>query len=139
MDAHSQLPRLDRQKANSVTPKIRRWHGQGKTPFQQAGRGANLGHLFVMEEDKVMKHLLIVLEANGKGTKQWAAKLYVKMEDRWHHVQEEEGLLEKRMKVFSQAEAEEIGLEIQAFNHGKSSDPAPAPKKQSESQNEKKP
>ncbi len=88
-----------------------------------------------------MKHLLIELEANGKSKKQWGAKLYVKTETTWHHVQEEEEILFKKcMNVFSKAEAEEIGREIQAFKNGKSQVPASIPEiKPLESQDEKKP
>ncbi len=83
-------------------------------------------HALAWEGHQVMKRLLIELEANGKSTKQWAAKLYVKTENTWHHVQEEEEILFKKcMKVFSKEEAEEIGREIQAFKKGKSQVPAP--------------
>lgn len=96
--------------------------------------------LEALEEHRVMKHLLIELEANGKGTEQWAAKLYVLIENTKHHVKEEEEILFKQcMKVFSKAEAEEIGREIQAFKKGRSPKPAPQPKKKpTESAHEKK-
>jgi hemerythrin superfamily protein len=87
-----------------------------KSQKEGATRGITLEAL---EEHKVMKHLLKELEANQKGTEQWAAKLSVLMENTEHHVkEEEENLFKKCRKVFSDAEAEEIGAEIQAMKKG---------------------
>lgn len=72
--------------------------------------------LEALEEHKVMKHLLKGLDANQKGTEQWAAKLSVLMENTEHHVkEEEENLFKKCRLVFTDEEAEQIGKEIQAM------------------------
>jgi len=72
--------------------------------------------LEAVEEHKVVKKLLKELDVNGKGTKEWAAKLKVLQENVEHHVKEEEGeLFEKAEDVLDDEEAKRIGEEIEAF------------------------
>jgi hypothetical protein len=72
-------------------------------------------------KDKVMKHLLLELEANEKGAGKWAAKVYVLMDNTKHHLKDEEDIpFSKCVTVLSQEEAEEIGREIQVFKNGQS-------------------
>ncbi|MDB5104800.1 MAG: hemerythrin [Fibrobacteres bacterium] len=72
--------------------------------------------LEAIEEHKVVKKLLKELEANQKGTKEWAAKLKVLQENVEHHVEEEEGeLFEKAEDILDEEEADSIGEEIEAY------------------------
>jgi hemerythrin superfamily protein len=68
------------------------------------------------EEHKVVKTLLAELDADAKNTEEWAAKLKVLKENVEHHVEEEETeLFPKAKKILTDAEAEEIAVEIEAF------------------------
>jgi hypothetical protein len=70
-----------------------------------------------------MKHLLIELEANGKRTEQWAAKLYVRVENSKLRVKEEEEIhFMRTMQALSKTKAEEIGREIQVLKNGRYAD-----------------
>jgi hemerythrin superfamily protein len=72
--------------------------------------------LEAIEEHKVVKKLLKELNSNGKGTKEWAAKLKVLQENVLHHVKEEEGeLFEKAEDILSDEDADRIGQQIDAF------------------------
>ena len=68
------------------------------------------------EEHKVVKTLLAELEADPKNTEGWAAKLKVLKENVEHHVEEEETeLFPKARKILTDAEAQEIAEDIEAF------------------------
>ncbi|MEO6094478.1 MAG: hemerythrin domain-containing protein [Fibrobacteria bacterium] len=72
--------------------------------------------LEALEEHRVVKRLLKELDANQKGTKEWAAKLKVLQENVEHHVEEEEGeLFEKAEDVLSKEQAEEIAEQVEDF------------------------
>jgi hemerythrin superfamily protein len=69
-----------------------------------------------LEEHRLVKTLLAELDADDKGTEQWAAKLKVLQENVEHHVKEEEGtLFKKAKKILSKEDAESIAEEIETF------------------------
>ena len=73
------------------------------------------------EEHKVVKTLLAELEADAKNTEEWAAKLKVLKENVEHHVKEEEGeLFPKAQIILTDADAEEIAADIEAFKENAS-------------------
>ncbi len=86
--------------------------------FYPATDEAELTHeltLEAYEEHNVVKELLTQLEAEPKDTEEWMAKCTVMMENVKHHVEEEEKeLFPKVKKVMSNAELEDLGLEMEA-------------------------
>jgi iron-sulfur cluster repair protein YtfE (RIC family) len=62
------------------------------------------------EEHRLVKQLLIELEAEPKDTEEWTAKFTVLKENIEHHVEEEEGeMFKKARTVLSKDEAEVLG------------------------------
>jgi iron-sulfur cluster repair protein YtfE (RIC family) len=66
------------------------------------------------EEHRLVKQLLIELEAEPKDTEEWTAKFTVLKENIEHHVEEEEGeMFKKARTVLSKDEAEVLGERLQ--------------------------
>lgn len=67
------------------------------------------------EEHNVVKDLLAELDNGDPAQDEWDAKLTVLKENVEHHVEEEEGeLFSKARQVLSEAEIEELGVEMEA-------------------------
>jgi iron-sulfur cluster repair protein YtfE (RIC family) len=66
------------------------------------------------EEHRLVKQLLMELEAEPKDTEEWTAKFTVLKENIEHHVEEEEGeMFKKALTVLSKDQAELLGERLQ--------------------------